>query len=64
MNGSQLPTNQLHDINWDALDRASPPLQLMSCNYYYMYVCVYNYVCTQYSTVNRYNKDILGSAQQ
>ena len=42
MNGGQLPTNQLHDINWGALDHASRALQLMSCNYY---VCVCVYVC-------------------
>ena len=34
MNKGQLPTNQLHNINWDALDTASPASQLMSCNYY------------------------------
>ena len=34
MNGGQLPTNQLHDINWGALDHASRASQLMSCNYY------------------------------
>ena len=33
MNGGQLPTNQLHDINWGALDHASRAPQLMSCNY-------------------------------
>ena len=37
MNGGQLPTNQLRDINWGALNHASCALQLMSCNYY---VCV------------------------
>ena len=37
MNGGQLPTNQLHDINWGAPDHASRAPQLMSCNYY---VCV------------------------
>ena len=30
-------TNQLHDINWGALNHASRAPQLMSCNYY---VCV------------------------
>ena len=39
-NGSQLPTNQLHGINWGALDRASCAPQLMSCNYY-VCVCVW-----------------------
>ena len=34
MDGGQLPTNQLHDINWGALDHASHAPQLMSCNYY------------------------------
>ena len=42
MNGGQLPTNQLHDINWGALDHASRAPQLMSCNYH---VCVCVYVC-------------------
>ena len=28
---SQLPTNQLHDINWGARDHASHASQLMSC---------------------------------
>ena len=42
MNGSQLPTNQLHDINWGALDHASRAPQLMSCNYY-VCVCVCTY---------------------
>ena len=32
MNRGQLPTNQLHDINWGALDHASRAPQLMSCN--------------------------------
>ena len=46
MNGGQLPTNQLHDINWGALDHASRAPQLMSCNYYVcVRVCVYMYVC-------------------
>ena len=36
MNGGQLPTNQLHDINCGAPSHAS---QLMSCNYY-AYVCM------------------------
>ena len=34
MNIGQLPTNQLHNINWGALDHASHAPQLMSCNYY------------------------------
>ena len=41
MNGGQLPTNQLHDINWGALDYASCAPQLMSCNY----ACVCARVC-------------------
>ena len=46
MNGGQLPTNQLHDINWGVLDHASRALQLMSCNYYLcVCVCVGVYVC-------------------
>ena len=40
MNGGQLPTNQLHDINWGALDHASRAPQLMSCNYY-VYVSLF-----------------------
>ena len=36
MNRSQLQTNQLHDINWSALDHAS---QLMSCTCNYYTVC-------------------------
>ena len=34
MNGDKLPTNQLHDINWGAVDHASRAPQLTSCNYY------------------------------
>ena len=34
INGGQLPTNQLHDINWGALYHASRAPQLMSRNYY------------------------------
>ena len=30
MNGGQLPINQLHDINWGALDHASRVPQLVS----------------------------------
>ena len=44
MNGGQLPTNQLHNINWGALDHASRAPKLMSCNYYVsvcVCVCVY-----------------------
>ena len=40
MNRGQLPTNQLHDTNWDARDA--------SCNYY-MYVCLF--VCSMYVCV-------------
>ena len=39
MNRGQLPTNQIHDINWGALDHASRAPQL---NYN---VCVCLYVC-------------------
>ena len=42
MNGGQLPTNQLHDISWGALDHASHAPQLMSYNYC---VCVCVCVC-------------------
>ena len=34
MKGGRGQTNQLHDINWGALDHASHAPQLMSCNYY------------------------------
>ena len=35
MKGGQLPTNQLHGVNWGALDiDTSCAPQLMSCNYY------------------------------
>ena len=44
MNGGQLPTNQLHDINWGALDHASHAPQLISCDYY-VRVCVCVCVC-------------------
>ena len=42
MNKGQLPTNQLHDINWGAFDHASHTLQLMSLTTCTMcvYVCV------------------------
>ena len=39
--GGHGQTNQIHNINWDALNLASSASQLMSCNYY---VCVH--VCT------------------
>ena len=39
MNGGQLPTNQLYDINRGALDHASRAPQLVSCNYH-VRVCV------------------------
>ena len=47
MRGGHGQTNQLHDINWDALDHASRPCvpQLMSCNYYIVCVCVCVCVC-------------------
>ena len=44
MNGGQLPTNQLHDIKWGALNYASRAPQLMSCNYY-VCVCMCVHVC-------------------
>ena len=37
MKGGHGQTNQLHDINWGALDHASCAPQLMPCDYY---VCV------------------------
>ena len=40
MKGGDGQTNQLHDINWGALDHASCAPQLMSCNYC-VCVCVY-----------------------
>ena len=43
MNRGQLPTNQLYNINWGALDHASRAPQL-SCNYVCVHVCVF--VCT------------------
>ena len=45
MKGGQLPTNQLHDINWGTLEYASHSPPLMSCNYY-LFVCVCVCVCT------------------
>ena len=50
MNGGQLQTNQLQDINWGGLDyesHASRAPQLMSCNCYVcVSACVYAYcVC-------------------
>ena len=46
MNRGPLPTNQLHDTNWGALEHASRAPQLVSCNYYvYVYVCVCVCVC-------------------
>ena len=33
MKGGHGQTNQLYDINWGALDRASHVPQLLSCNY-------------------------------
>ena len=46
MNSSQIPTNQLHDINWGVLDHASRAPRSTSCNYY-VYLCVYMcvYIC-------------------
>ena len=47
MKGGHGQTNQLHDINWGALDRASYASQLMSCNYYNMSTCT----CVQLSGI-------------
>ena len=45
MNKPQVvPTNQLHDINWGALDHVSRVPQLMSGNYY---LCVCVCVCVR-----------------
>ena len=41
MKGGHGQTNQLHDINWGALNHASHAPQLMSCNYC-VCVCAYN----------------------
>ena len=48
MNGDQLPTNQLHNINWGALDHASRAPHVCVCG-----VCVYMcvYVCGVYVLV-------------
>ena len=55
--GGHGQTNQLHDINWGALDHASRASQLMSCNYYVhthmsikyiYYVYIYMHTCTYY----------------
>ena len=48
MNRGQLPTNQLHDINWGALDHTSRAPRFMPCNYYLcvrMHVCGHIYMC-------------------
>ena len=45
MNGGQLPTNQLHDINWGALDHAPHAPQLLSCS---VCMCVCVCVCNMY----------------
>ena len=34
MKGGHGQTNQLHDIDWGALDHASHAPQLISCNYH------------------------------
>ena len=44
MKGGHGWKNQLHDINWDALDQASRTPQLISCNYH-LCVCVCVCVC-------------------
>ena len=46
MKGGHGQTNQLHDINWGALDHASCVPQFISCN---CYVCVC--VCMVYKHV-------------
>ena len=49
MNRGQLPTNQLHDINWGTLDHASCAPQLISCNYTMcVHVCVLNQIMLSY----------------
>ena len=40
MKGDHGQTNQLHDINWGALDLAFCAPQLMSCNNLYSFVCM------------------------
>ena len=45
MKGGHGQANQLHDINWCALDHASCAPQLMSCNYMCVYTCVCVCVC-------------------
>ena len=45
MNTGQLPTNQLHGINWCALDHASHAPQLMPCKCCVVCVCVCVHIC-------------------
>ena len=40
-NRVQLPTNQLHNINWSALDHASRAPQLIKYHVTTLWVCVY-----------------------
>ena len=47
LKGDHGQTNQLHNINWGALDDASHAPQLMSCNYYVcVHVCITTYMNT------------------
>ena len=67
MKGGQLPTNQLHNINWGALDRASRAPQLMSCKLYVrVCVCVHTRVCmyTKHSSLHVQLKFTPMSAQR
>ena len=61
MKGSHRQTNQLHDINWGALDHVSCAPQLISCNYCHGHceceqtwcVCVYIHLSTQCYIANQ-----------
>ena len=53
MNGGQLPTNQLHDINWGTLDHVSRA-HIMSCNYYIMYTHAYAHMRAHTHTHTHY----------
>ena len=41
----QLPTNQLHDINWGALDHAPRAPHMSVCVCVCLYHCAYECVC-------------------